>query len=232
MFSVRRSARIADKERQKFIDNLNSDIRTEEPKKASDNPTKKKKKNNDVVKMSIDGGNVRKKIVKPKKTKSRKNSKNKFVDLETTKMNDVFPLIKKYSRSETEQNEKYHLLKTVIKYRKEMNINNLVVDLYKHKAVIEVSVYKHLQIDGYTLITIGNHLSDILSYKEIDDVDSIISSKDANQDTYNYRDCDNLVNSLSVMRIHKSEKEIAEEQIRKDLDEIEKLNSMICRLMR
>lgn len=231
MFSLRRSARIAEKERQKFIQSLNlldSVINRETPKIDSvQHITSKqtKSKDKELAKVSGDkvSGKIRKKSQKPKKTN---NKNNKFVNLETTKINDVFPLIRKYSQNEVEKNEKYHLLQTIVKYRKEMKIKNLVTDLYLYKATIEINVYKYLQHNGYTLISITNHLNDILSYKEIDDLDSVTVDKNENHNTYIEQDCDNLVSSLSMMSIQSKE-----HQMQRDLDEIEKLNSMICRLM-
>ncbi len=235
MFSLRRSARIAEKERQKFIQTihlLNSFTNVEETKKVNDKQKIKHVKSKETkVKITVDtksGGNIKKKPQKPRTTKKRKQNlkKNKFINLETTKINDVFPLIKKYSHNDIDKNEKYHLLKTIIKYRKDLNISNRVADLYIHKALVERNVYKYLQHNDFTLISISNHLNDILSYKEIDDLDSIITERHNDHDAYMEQDCNNLINSLNMMSIQSKE-----QQMKKDLDEIEKLNSIICRLM-
>jgi hypothetical protein len=217
MFALRRSSRIADKERQKFLNNLNSGEIVEEPKKASPKPKVTRKKI-DVVKMSVD---KKAGVKKPRKGKKTNKKINKFINLETTKINDVFPLIQKYSLTEFEKIDKYIVLETIIKFRKEMNIKNLMTDVYIHKHAIERYVYLHLaeECTEVTLITVSNHLNDILSYKEIDDLDSVIRSR-RSMIQNDPQDDNNLVS-----------KEAAEEQMKKDLDEIEKLNSMICRLV-
>lgn len=223
MFSLRRSSRLADKERQKFLNNN----AVEEPKNITPKPARKK---SDVVKMSVDkkaGVNTKKKTRKARKVK--KNA-NKFMNLEKTRINDVFPLIYKYSQTESEKVEKYFVLQTIIKFRKEININNLMTDVYIHKHAIERYVYLHLaeECTEVTLLSVSNHLDDILSYKEIDDLDTVIRGQTTNTHK-EPRFCDNIVDSLNIMNI--SSKEATEEQMKKDMDEIEKLNSMICRLM-
>jgi hypothetical protein len=232
MFTLRRSSRLAEKERQKFLNNLNYKVEdVEEPKTDNPSPSPKSKtsrKKSDVVKMSVDkkaGVNTKKKTRKGKKTNKKVN---KFINLETTKINDVFPLIHKYSRTDSERIEKYILLETIIKFRNDINISNLMTDVYINRAAIERYVYLHLsqECNEVTLMTISNHLSDILSYKEIDDLDTVVHSK------YNHnepQDCDNLVQSLNMMKI--DNKQVAEQQMKNDLDEIEKLNFLICRLI-
>jgi hypothetical protein len=222
MFALRRSSRIADKERQKFLNNINSGENVEEPKRTSPKPkAKATRKKNDVVKMSVDkkaGVNTKKKTRKGKKTNKKVN---KFIHLETTRIVDVFPLILKYSQTEEEKIQKYLILETIVKFRKEMNINNLMLDVFINRASIERFVYLQLseECNEVTLITISNHLNDILSYREIDDLDMVVIST---------LDCDNLVNSLNMMKIESNQ--TAEEQMKKDLDEIEKLNSLLCRV--
>jgi len=202
MLTLRRSPRIAEKQRLQFVENisaLNTFVKKELPKAKTP-----RKKGNDVDKMNVDL-QIKKKTQKIKKT--RKNNKkitNKFANLETTKFNDVFPLIKKYSLTEDEKNEKYIILQTIIKKRKALNISNLLTEMYIHKNNIVVYLYNELLQSEYsfTLDVISNHLNDILSYREIDDLDSVINNK-----------------------------ETVENQMKDDLQEIEKLNAMICRLM-
>lgn len=229
MFTLRRSSRLAEKERQKFLNNISSGEESNNATSSHDlSPSPKPKsprKKSDVVKMSVDKKAGVKKTRKGKKTNKKVN---KFVNLETTRINDVFPLILKYSQTEAEKIEKYLVLETIIKFRQEINIKNLMIDVYINRTAIERFVYLHLseECNEVTLITVSNHLNDILSYKEIDDLDTVVTSQNTLLEPV---DCDNLVNSLSMMNIEN--KQSVEEEMKKDLNEIEKLNSLICRLI-
>jgi hypothetical protein len=204
MLTLRRSPRIAEKQRLQFVANLsafNTFEKKETPSRKAPKSKTPRKKGNDV-KMNVDI--KMKKTRKAKATKKIKKTVDKFVDLEKTKLNDIFPLIKKYSSNEDEQNVKYFILQKLIKKRKAMNINNLLTEMYIHKNKIVTYLYNELLQSEYefTLDVISNHLNDILSYKEVDDLDSVINDKQS-----------------------------AENQMKIDLQEIEKLNAMICRLM-
>jgi hypothetical protein len=211
MFTLRRSARIAEKQRVQFVENIsafNTFVKKETPK-----PKTPRKKSNDVAKMNVDI-QIKKKARKTKKTnKNTRKIIDKFANLEKTKLNDIFPLIKKYSSIEDEKNEKYFILETIIKKRKAINIDNLLIELYIHKNNIVIYLYNELLHSEYsfTLDIISNHLNDILSYREVDDLDTVIMN----------RNNENICKS----------KRTAEYQMRNDLQEIEKLNAMICRLM-
>jgi hypothetical protein len=205
MLTLRRSPRIAEKQRLQFVANLsafNTFEKKETPSRKAPKSKTPRKKGNDVVKMNVDV--KMKKTRKATATKKIKKTVDKFVDLEKTKLNDIFPLIKKYSSNEDEQNVKYFILQKIIKKRKAMNINNLLTEMYIHKNKIVTYLYNELLQSEYefTLDVISNHLNDILSYKEVDDLDSVINDKQS-----------------------------AENQMKIDLQEIEKLNAMICRLM-
>lgn len=229
MFTLRRSSRIADKERQKFLRNLKSNHSPtmEESRKTSPKPTRKK--TNEVIKISAknSGVNVKKARRTKKTTKTTKTTKRtscKFSNLKTTKINDMFSLIFKYSRTDDDKNEKYIVLQTIIKLRKELKMKNLMTEIYLNKTNIEICVYKHLVDDGFTLMTISNHLNEILSYKEVDDLDNVITAHKAETCNNLQGDCDNLADMLTMMNFESK-------QTQEPTDEIDKLNSLICGLM-
>lgn len=210
MLTLRRSPRIAEKQRLQFEANISALNNTtfvmkETPSQKTLKPRTYRKKDNDIVKMNVDV-QIKKKTRKAKTTKKSKKIIDKFINLEKTKLNDIFPLIDKYSLNDDEKNEKYTILQTIIKKRNAMNINNLLTEMYIHKNNIVVYLYHELSLQlthyTFTLDVISNHLNDILSYKEIDDLDSVINDKQS-----------------------------AENQMKNDLQEIEQLNAMICRLM-
>ena len=206
MFTLRRSARIAEKQRLQFVENISAFSTFVKKETTSQKAPKRKAscmKDNDVVKMNIDM-QIKKKTRKTKKTKVTKKIIDKFANLEKTKINDVFPLIQKYSLTEDEKNEKYIILQTIIKKRKAININNLLSEIYIHKTNIVIYLYNELLQSEYSfnLDVISNHLNDILSYREIDDIDTIVMNK-----------------------------QTAENQMRNDAQEVEQLNALICRLM-
>lgn len=207
MLTLRRSPRIAEKQRQQLVENLSAFNTFAKKEKSSQKIPKARtprKKENDVAKMNVDV-QIKKKTRKTK-TNKKNNKKiiDKFVNLEKTKLNDIFPLIKKYSLTEGEKNEKYVIVQTIIKNRKALNINTLLTEIYIHKNNIILYLYKELQQSEYSfpLDVVSNHLNDILSYREIDDLDDVINDKQS-----------------------------AENKMKKDLQEIEKLNAMVCRLM-
>lgn len=205
MNTLRRSPRIAEKQRLQFVKNLSAFVNKEKHNQKSPKPKTPRKKCDDVVKMNIDVQIKKKKQKTTKKTrKNIRKTIDKFVNLEKTKLNDIFPLIKKYSSNEDEKNEKYTILQTIIKKRKEMKIDNLLTEMYIHKNNIVIYLYNELLQSEYafTLDIISNHLNDILAYREIDDLDAIINDSKS-----------------------------AETQMKNDLEEIDKLNEMICRLM-
>lgn len=207
MFTLRRSARIAEKQRQKFVENISA-LSNFVPVSKVKTP---RKRTNEVDKMNVDVQ------VKKKKRTAKKTKKvvDKFANLEKVKFNDIFPLIKKYALTENEKSEKDTILQTIIKERKSMNIDNRITELYVHKNKIVIYLFTQLSqvLTEYifTLQVITNHVDDILSYKEIDDLDSIVMNQKL----------ENICN----------DKQTAEHQMKHDLQEIENLNSMICRLM-
>lgn len=213
MFTLRRSARIAEKQRQKFVENISafSNFVRAEPVLKVKTPRKRR---NAVDKMNVDVQEKKKKRT-TKKTKRIKKVVDKFANLENVKFNDIFPLIKKYALTENEKSEKDTILQTIIKERKSMNIDNRITELYVHKNKIVIYLFTQLSqvLTEYifTLQVITNHVDDILSYKEIDDLDSIVMNQKL----------ENICN----------DKQTAEHQMKHDLQEIENLNSMICRLM-
>jgi hypothetical protein len=213
MFVARRSQRIANKEQQKLYEH-NSDLTIK---------SKKKKVNKPVAKMNIDSSiSVKGKIVKKRQNTGKVISHklvNKFIDLEKTKISDVFSLVKKYSLSDKERQDKYVILQTILKGLKDMNIKNLLVDMYKFKSNIQLYLYSKLQDKGLTFISICSHIDEILSYKEIYELDEVIGS-------HMNVDCDSLVESMNKIDIKS-----VEHQMRQSINEIDELNSMIFRLM-
>lgn len=208
MFVLRRSARIADKQRLQ----LNVSVKTETPAIKWKTPLKR---TSEVSKMNVDS-QVKKKTRKARKPqKKAKKVIDKFADLDKTKISDLFPLIEKYSLSENEKNEKYVIIRTIIKRRNLININNRLTEVYINRNNIVTYLYYEylhtLHEYSFTLDVISNHLNDILSYKEIDDLDTVVMTK----------------RNENIMK----DTNKAENEIYKGLQEMDKLNAMICRLM-
>lgn len=213
MFSLRRSARIAEKQRIQFMNNITAVVKKETTSQTSPKPKIPRKKCRDNAKMNIDV-QIKKKTRRSKKTKKiNKKIIEKFANLATTKLNDIFPLIQKYALTEDEKHQKYIILQTIIKGCKTLNIDNFLTEIYINKHKIIIYVHKKLLISEYsfTLEVISNHMNDILSYREIDDLDTVVMQKK--------NEC------------IQEDKQIAEHQMKNDLQEIDNLNAMICRLM-
>lgn len=218
MLPLRRSSRIAEKERLKSQQEVNVFPLSNQSILPTRKTKTSRKKQNENTKMEIDVKRKGKGKITKKQRKSKKVIKNinNFVDLNNTKINDLYVLIKKYSSSEQERKTKYAIIKTIQKERKTIGIQNLLTDLFYHRIKIERHIFDVLQSQGFTLIDITNHLTDIFSYREIDDLDSVSPQQYITEPSL-------LCSMFDKMNIEK--------QVKNDLDEINRLNSLICRLI-
>ena len=205
MFTLRRSARIAEKQRQKLTKTISTFNKMETTSQKVSKRKASSNEDNVVVKMNVDV-QIKK---RPRKTKNVRNNRkiiDKYINLEKTKLNDIFPLILKYASSEDEKNEKYIILKKLIKGRKAIKIDNFVSELYTHQNKIVLYLYNELLQTlteySFTLNVISNHLNDILSYKEFYDIDTIAMKQQTKDNQKGY-----------------------------DIQEVEQLNAMLYRLM-
>lgn len=165
MRCLRRSDRIVLHEAQKV---LQCKIKTE--------PKKVKAKKDGAKKMSV----VTVKAVQPKKSKMKTQSRPKiessktvikFLDIEQSKISDVFELIKKHSISDIDKNLKYAILKSVIKHVKQLNIANRIITLYNNAQRVAhmLPAYGNVCVNGTALSghQIYEHMQEILGYPEL-----------------------------------------------------------------
>lgn len=129
---------------------------------------------------------------KPKAKTARKRIKtfiDKFADLRKTKISDMFCLVNKHALNEQERQEKYVVLQVILKGMKDNEIKNTLTDLYTHKhKLASYIVIKQLSTSSPLCFTsVNQHIDDMLSYKEVDGVDTINNTIEA-QDTNDMMD--------------------------------------------
>jgi hypothetical protein len=216
MFSLRRSSRIVERDLKRLEEVKVSTVVHIKTKKAR---TKRSKAATIDVVLPIDGGVVKKRVSKKKKTTIQKRIKvDKFANLVKSKISDLFSLVHKYAKTLEEKTCKYTILQMVLKNLKELDISNKVVHLYANKKKIEHFVF--LKLQNISIIDIHDHISDILAYGEIDDIDAV-----ATNNTNVGLVMDSIVPILTSVQNDR------EMEIAITIQRVDDINAMICRLM-
>lgn len=113
-------------------------------------------------------------------------------DFNTIKISDVLKLVKAYAKTDNERKLYNSVVQHIVRNTRNLQINNLIKDVYDNRATVITYVCKCMQL---SFETVDDILDTILSYAEIKDAQLRKASNNA------MNDLDFIIQSLATIKL-------------------------------